>query len=343
MLLVDHDQPQLFHRGEDGGTRAHHDPGLPRTDAPPFVISLAVGQAAVQYGGIFAEAAVKPAHHLGGQGDLRHQNNRAPAHFQRPLHHGQIDLRLAAAGHAVEQERALSPFQRGDHAVQRFPLVVGQRRRNGAGRFHLRIRGPEDLPLSQCHQPLLPQRFQRVPGIGHQLSQLADAVGLTVLQKPQHHGPLGRPAQRVRLFFRVHAGAKHGAEFLLHLNAPGTHGGGQHQPQGFGQRAVVFLRQLTGQRQKRRQQSGIIVQRRRYGPQFLQRYVGGQLIFLQKGHHKSVHPALSQRHADPGAPLHLHALGDAIGKGAVYVGMHHVHDDLCDHVRSPSPVFLQVS
>ena len=228
MFLVDHDQPQFVHRSEDGGTRAHHDPGLSRTDAPPFVIALAVGQAAMKHGGVFAEAAVKPAHHLGGQGDLRHQNDRALAYFQCPLHHGQVDLCLAAAGHAMEQERALSLFQRGNHAVQRLPLVVGQGRRDSAGRFHLRIRGPEDLPLGQRHQSLLPQRFQRVPGIGHQLSQLANAVGLAVLQKPQHHGPLGRPTQRVRLFFRVHAGTEHGAELLLHLNAPGAHGGGQH-------------------------------------------------------------------------------------------------------------------
>ncbi len=30
MFLVDHDQPQFVHRSEDGGTRAHHDPGLSR-------------------------------------------------------------------------------------------------------------------------------------------------------------------------------------------------------------------------------------------------------------------------------------------------------------------------
>ena len=343
MFLVDHDQPQFIHRGEDSGARAHHHPGLSRTDAPPLIISLAVSQAAVKHGGVFAEAAVKPAHHLGGQGDLRHQNNRALAYFQCPLHHGQVDLCLAAAGHAMEQERALSLFQRGDHAVQRLPLVVGQGRGHRAGRLQLRIRGPEDLLLGQRHQSLLPQRLQRVPGIGHQLGQLADPVRLAVLQKPQHHGPLGRPPQRVRLLLRVHAGAEHGAKLLLHLNAPGAHGGGQHQPQGLGQGAVVFLRQLTGQRQKLGQQGGIIVQHRRYGPQFLQRHVGGQLVFLQKGHHKAVHPALAQRHADPAALLHCHALGYPIGKGAVYVGMHHVHDDLCDHVRSPSPVFLQVS
>ena len=106
---------------------------------------------------------------------------------------------------------------------------------------------------------------------------------------------------------------------------------------------MIFLRQLTGQRQKLGQQGGIIVQHRRYGPQFLQRHVGGQLVFLQKGHHKAVHPALAQRHADTAALLHLHALGDQIGKGTVHIGMHHVNDDLCDHVRSPSPVFLQVS
>lgn len=124
-------------------------------------------------------------------------------------------------------------------------------------------------------------------------------MGLAVLQKPQHHGPLGGTAQCVRFFLRVHAGTENGAKLLLLLDAPGAHGGGQHQPQGFGKGAVVFFRQLTGQRQKRRQQGGIIIQHRRHGPQLLQRNVGGQLLVRKQRHHKAVHPALSQRHADP--------------------------------------------
>ena len=57
----------------------------------------------MQKGDLVAELGGEQRQHLRGQGDLRHQNQCRPPLPQDGVDKADIDLSLAAAGHAVEQ------------------------------------------------------------------------------------------------------------------------------------------------------------------------------------------------------------------------------------------------
>ena len=96
-------RPELARRREDGTAGADDDLHLARGDAPPMAAALGVAQMAVQHRHL-AAAAAKALDRLRRQADFRHQHQRLlalPHHF---LDGAQINLRLAAAGDAVQQE-----------------------------------------------------------------------------------------------------------------------------------------------------------------------------------------------------------------------------------------------
>ena len=105
LLLVQDDQPQVLQRGEHRRPGTQHDVCLSPADALPLVVSLRQPQAAVQQGHLIPEIGGKPGHHLGRQGDFRHQDHHGPALGQQGLGQADIHQGLAAAG---------DPLQKGD-------------------------------------------------------------------------------------------------------------------------------------------------------------------------------------------------------------------------------------
>jgi hypothetical protein len=68
----------------------------------------------------------KPAFELGREADLWHQHQRLPAALEHPRDEVEVDLGLAAAGHAVKEER----LEAAERSLGRFknpPLRLGER------------------------------------------------------------------------------------------------------------------------------------------------------------------------------------------------------------------------
>ena len=124
VLLVQHDQPEVRRRGEDGAAGAHHDGDLAVGDPLPVPVPLGVGQVTVQHRHA-AEPQPEPLDRLRRQADLRHQHNRLPPvihHLPDRLH---VDLRLAAAGHSVEQDGLVSARAEGVEDRSQGFLLIG--------------------------------------------------------------------------------------------------------------------------------------------------------------------------------------------------------------------------
>ncbi len=104
VLLVQDDQAQVRRWGEDRAAGPDHHRRPARGDPLPVPMPLGVAQMAVQDRHL-AETQTKPLDRLRREADLRHQDNRLPPvadHFGDRLN---IDLGLAAAGHAVDEDR----------------------------------------------------------------------------------------------------------------------------------------------------------------------------------------------------------------------------------------------
>ena len=133
VFLVHDDQTHLLQRRKHRRTRTEHHPGLAAEHALPLVEPLAVSQAAVQHGQQVAEATVEMGFELRGQGDLRHEHKRGLPLVEAVAHSLQVDLGLAAAGHAMEQEGGKG--LRGDgrqQETEHLLLLAGQALGRGA-------------------------------------------------------------------------------------------------------------------------------------------------------------------------------------------------------------------
>ena len=67
MLLIHYNYADLLQRGKNGGACADYDAYQTAPDAAPFVVTLSIGQAAVQDGDTAAEAGPEAADKLGSQ------------------------------------------------------------------------------------------------------------------------------------------------------------------------------------------------------------------------------------------------------------------------------------
>ena len=154
MLLVDDDQPEVADRREDGGAGPDRDPGLAGAQPPPLVVALALPQRRVQQRDRVAEARLEAPDGLRRERDLGHEHDRALPARERRLGRAQVDLGLARAGHAVEQERAalLDLRERAALAVRELHRAVGGR---------VRERGAAALALADRDQPARLQAPQR--------------------------------------------------------------------------------------------------------------------------------------------------------------------------------------
>ena len=104
MLFVQHDQAQLGNRRKQARTGPHDHRQLTRTNAPPCVGPFTRFELAMNERDLAGKALQKAARRLRGQTDLRHQHNRAAALRQHRVHRPHINLGLAAAGHAAQEE-----------------------------------------------------------------------------------------------------------------------------------------------------------------------------------------------------------------------------------------------
>ncbi len=104
MFLVDQDQAQVGQRREHRRARAddHVEPAA--AGALPGRAALAERQVRVEHADAVAEAAAERMDDLVRQRDLGHEDEHAPAAGDRGPRRREVDLGLAAAGHAVEQE-----------------------------------------------------------------------------------------------------------------------------------------------------------------------------------------------------------------------------------------------
>ena len=103
MLLVNHNQSHLLEWREHRRAGADDDIDVAAADALPLVVALAVGKAAVLDGDAVAERVAEDGGHRGGKGDLRHQDQHAASAAADRGREAQVDFRLAAARHAVEE------------------------------------------------------------------------------------------------------------------------------------------------------------------------------------------------------------------------------------------------
>ncbi len=104
VLLIDDEQAGVGHRGEDRAARADHHIRLTGGDLLPIAVPGRLRQAAVQHGHL-RETRDEPLDRLRGQRDLRHEHHRLLPPCHRLGDEAQVNLRLAAAGHAQEQMR----------------------------------------------------------------------------------------------------------------------------------------------------------------------------------------------------------------------------------------------
>ena len=115
VLLVDDDQRQLRQRREDREPRAEHDPRAAGMRGEPVAHAFAFRETAVHRDdrvfGKRGEARAERGFELRRQVDLRHQHERLGIRprVEQTGERVQIDLGLAAARHAVQQERRETP------------------------------------------------------------------------------------------------------------------------------------------------------------------------------------------------------------------------------------------
>src|SRR5258708_5248349 len=106
LLLVDDDEAALLEGGEEGGRRPDDAVGRAVEPPPPLVVPLARGQRAVQERDPLAEAGHEAGDDLGGERDLRYEDDRALPARERLGRQPEVDLGLAAAGDPMQQEAA---------------------------------------------------------------------------------------------------------------------------------------------------------------------------------------------------------------------------------------------
>ena len=130
MLLVDADDAEPRYRREHRRPRPEHDRRFAACDARALVASLGLSQRRVQHGDALAEARAKASERLRRQRDLGHEDDRAAPALERGCARLQVDLGLAAASRAVQEEvGALARVEPVDDARKRRLLRVAQRRR----------------------------------------------------------------------------------------------------------------------------------------------------------------------------------------------------------------------
>jgi hypothetical protein len=174
----------------------------------PLLEAFAGSQPAVEHGQLVAEAAAQPRHDLVGQADLGDQHERLPAGAQRGPHSAQVDLGLAAARYAVEQERLGSRGRDGSlDRLQRTRLIGAERDAaillEGDAQHVARCRS-----LVHGHEPAARELAHQAPGEGRGECVEPRLAGLG--QAAQQCGLSRRPGEASQRLLEVDAGRQRG-------------------------------------------------------------------------------------------------------------------------------------
>ena len=114
MLFIQDDEAQVRHGGEYGAARPQDNVEVAPVYAPPGVVLLPGGEPTVEEADTAWKAPQEALGELRRQGDFGDQVEPSPALGNAAGQGLQIDLRLAAAGDAQEQERTpIGAFDRG--------------------------------------------------------------------------------------------------------------------------------------------------------------------------------------------------------------------------------------
>ena len=187
MLFIHDDEAETLQRREDRRAGADGDLRFAARQAAPFVEAFAAGQAAVQHGEAGGETGREALHELPGQGDFGHQNERRLVLAQRRGNGAHVDLGLAAAGNAVQEDwRPVRRRQLGLGLFQGVPLGVIQ---NGLRRWLVGRRWndlAQGLDLVCLYDPLLLQALDRGRGARHLPAQRLQLARRLLQQKSQN-------------------------------------------------------------------------------------------------------------------------------------------------------------
>ncbi len=116
LLFVHHQEPEVGDRGEERRARAEDHTRLPQPHPLPLLLALAGAEPRVQDRQALAEALLDRPRQRRHQRDLGHQQDHRAAGGERLVRRAQVDLGLARAGHALEQQRRELPAL--DHPVE---------------------------------------------------------------------------------------------------------------------------------------------------------------------------------------------------------------------------------
>ena len=154
VLLVDDDEPEVGDRREDRAARPDADARLARAQAAPLVVALPRAELGVQDRDGVAEARHEAVDHLRRQPDLGDEDQHAAALGQRLGGGAQVDLGLARAGDAVQEQlgRIGSGADLDQDRVQR-RLLVGRERRRGLARADRVVLGRAPAPARADRAP----------------------------------------------------------------------------------------------------------------------------------------------------------------------------------------------
>ena len=104
MFFINDQQPGPRHWREDRGTGADDDGRVAAACALPGAETFTLAEPGVQHGKGYRKTCLEAFYQLRGQADFRHQQQCLPAAREYLLDDLQIDLGLAAAGDAFQQE-----------------------------------------------------------------------------------------------------------------------------------------------------------------------------------------------------------------------------------------------
>ena len=135
MFFIDDDQAEARHRREHGQPRTQHQVGQAQVRGEPVAQALGRRQRTVQRDDVAAREALREARlQLWREVDFGHQHQGLAPFVQRLRGSTQIDLGLAAAGHAVQQHgRRLARLGESAQLFQHPALFVAQARLGGIG------------------------------------------------------------------------------------------------------------------------------------------------------------------------------------------------------------------
>ena len=108
VLFIDDDQPEIFERSKHSAARADHDPRPTGLNLVPFIVPLAFGQMAVQNRDRvlrFGKTALESLHGLRRERNFRNEHDGGFPARQGRADRLQINFRLSAPGHAMQQNR----------------------------------------------------------------------------------------------------------------------------------------------------------------------------------------------------------------------------------------------